>query len=53
MPRIGTAPLYERPIVKDFGSLWANTFMNNGGHMKMGSGEHMDAFMEHTGQPGS
>lgn len=43
---------YARPAVTDFGSLWANTFVNPGGHVKL-SGNNLDAHVELAGNDGS
>ena len=43
---------YEEPEVTDFGSLWENTFLNPGGHVKL-NGSHFDAHLELGGNEGS
>ena len=40
---------YEKPVVRDYGSLWNNTFLNPGGHLKLG-GNNFDAHMELAGE---
>ena len=36
---------YEKPVVSDYGSLWDNTFLNPGGHLKL-NGQNIDAHTE-------
>ena len=36
---------YTTPTVTDFGSLWENTFLNPGGHIKL-NGTNLDAHTE-------
>jgi hypothetical protein len=43
---------YEKPVVSDFGSLWDNTFLNPGGHLKL-NGSNFDAHLELAGNDGS
>ena len=36
---------YEKPVIRDFGSLWNNTFINPGGNIKL-NGSNLDAHTE-------
>ena len=52
MQEQGKSRAYEAPAVEDFGSLWDNTFLNPGGHIKF-NGNNFDAHLELAGNEGS